>query len=490
MPRMVRARFEDPESSLPPGKAQQPGDASSLPAPLLQHPAVGGSIVLVAAAGMQMVVWLVGLRLPTPRPVPPSSLVAHGLLYDLIGEALAGHGMEATEVTSILFVANLLLAMLSGIAWYGIGRLGLGPKWGLWVGLFWVVHPSFSFLANQADQLNAMIALVAAAWCVLLWWRRSRRAGAAVLLGLLAALILTIGPQSLIFLAIALLAMLFSTRGANGGRAAGAFVALTAFLVGTTLLAAAVALPRLSRALTESPDKNEVTPSHSQSPPAWPHTACRLAAGVPQPQDALRLRMVLRFFLIRDRLLDDLTRITARIDADLWSTLDDASGSHIADAAVIASPLGTASRPPAARFLIEQCRVAPAQTLAWLGERMWKSVYATRHRRVHYPFILLQFLWSIPAFWGLWIAVRYRPWRWLALTGGLFSCCQWVLVAVADPLARNLVPVGGFVVLFALVGITDVYERFFGRRLTAPAPASRPARLKRIQRNLNGGTGD
>lgn len=200
--------------------------------------------------------------------------------------------------------------------------------------------------------------------------------------------------------------------------------------------------------------------------------------------------MVLRFFLIRDRLLDDLTRITARIDADLWSTLDDASGSHIADAAVIASPLGTASRPPAARFLIEQCRVAPAQTLAWLGERMWKSVYATRHRRVHYPFILLQFLWLIPAFWGLWIAVRYRPWRWLALTGGLFSCCQWVLVAVADPLARNLVPVGGFVVLFALVGVTDVYERFFGRRLTAPAPASRPARLKRIQRNLNGGTGD
>jgi len=490
MPRMVRARSQDSEPSPPPGDIRQPNDVPSLPTPLLQHPAVGASIVLVAAAATQTIVWLVGLRLKPLPPVASSSAVAHGLLHDLIADTLAGHGVEATSVASILFVANLLLAMLSGIAWYGIGRLGLGPKWGLRIGLFWVVHPSFAFLANQADRLNSLIALVSVAWCVLLWWRQSRRVGAALLLGLLAATILTIGPQSLALLAIALPGMLLSTRGDHGGRLAGAFAALTAFAVGTIVLVVAIALPRLPRALAERPSEQENAAPHAHHPQVWVHTADRLAAAVPQRGDALRLRTGLRLLLIRNSLLDDVRRIAARFDTDLWNELDDAGGSRIAEAAAASSRSGTPARPPAVVFLIEQFRASPAQALAWLAQRMWESIYVTRDARTHYPFVILQFSWLIPALWGLWIAIRYRPWRWLAITGGLFAGSQWVLVAVADPLARNLVPVGGFVVLFALVGATDVYERFFGRRLTAPAPASRPARLKRIQRNRNDSAGE
>ncbi|MGQ9652066.1 MAG: hypothetical protein ACUVXJ_18350 [Phycisphaerae bacterium] len=444
----------------------------------------------MAAAAMQILVWVVGLRLQSPRPTAPSSLVAHGLLYQVIADALEDHGLEAAQVASVLFVANLLPALLSGIAWYGIGWLGLGPKWGVWVGLLWVLHPSFAFLANQADRLNVLIALVCTSWCVLLWWRRSRKTSAALILGLLAATILSIGFQSLALVAIAVPGMLLSARGANGGRITGAITTLTAFVVGTIFLAAVIALPRFPTTLSSGPLKKEVSQSPSQPRHSWPRTAARLAVRVSHPGDALRLRAVVGLFFIRDQLLEDSRQIVARFDTDLWNVLEDGSGSHIAQAALAVSPPGTADHPPAGRFLIDQCRVAPAQTLAWLAQRMWKSTYATRDRRTHYPFILLQFGWLVPAFWGLWIALRYRPWRWLAVTAGLFAGSQWVLVGVVEPLARNLVPVGGFVILFALVGVTDVYERFFGRRLTAPAPASRPARLKRIQQNLSDSTRD
>lgn len=485
MPRTVQSPRENPEPGPLLPKGLQRADPPPVPTPLLRHPVVGGSIVLVAAAAMQILVWLVGLRLQSPRPMAPSSLVAHGLLHELIADALADQGLEAAQVASILFVANLLLALLSGIAWYGIGWLGLGPKWGLWVGLLWVIHPSFSFVANQADRLSSLIALVSVSWYVLLWWRRSRRTGIALILGLLAATSLSISLQSLLFLAIAVPAMLLSTRGAHGGRITGPITTLTAFVVGTTILTAAIALPRLPTVLSNGPLKKEAALSPSQTRHAWPHAAAPLVAHAAHPGDALRLRAALKFFLIRDRLRDDLRQIVTRFHTDLWNAIEDGSGSHIAQAALAASPPGTADHPPAGRFLIDQCRDAPAQTLTWLAQRMWKSIYTTRDHRTHYPFILLQFLWLIPAFWGLWIALRYPPWRWFAAAAGLFTGCHWLLVALAEPLARNLVPVGGFAILLALVGVTDVYERFFGRRLTAPAPASRPARLKRIQQNLS-----
>ncbi len=43
------------------------------------------------------------------------------------------------------------------------------------------------------------------------------------------------------------------------------------------------------------------------------------------------------------------------------------------------------------------------------------------------------------------------------------------LAAAFEPLARNLVPAEALVIAFALIGIADIYERLFHRRLTRAA---------------------
>ncbi len=487
MPSTVRSRLGDSQPPRPTGAKESSSSAILPPLPLYQHPVVAGSLILIAAAVAQVLVWLVWTRFHPARSPNPSSLVAHGLLQDFVRDAVSLAGASPAEGDTILHVASLLLALWSGVAWYGIARLGLGPKWGLWVGLCWVVHPSFAFPVNQIDKLSVLAALVSAAWCALLWWRLKRNSVAAALFGLALAVTCTVGFQGLMLMAIALPAMLLSGRGA-GGKVRGLLAVVIGFAVGTVLLAGMVVIPQASAGMAAAPAHATEPSEHSGRAGAWRQILDQLASRRSRTDDSIRLRVGLRLLTLHDAIRGDLGRILDRLDTDLWYTLDDTSGSFIATAARAAS--SSQPRPPALVFLVSRCRSAPRQAALWLAGRLRTSLYATTDRQVHYPLVILQFGWLIPALWGWWIAFRYRPWRWLAVTGGLFGLSQWTLVGIAEPLARNLVPAGGFVVLFALVGATDIYERFFGRRLTAPAPASRPARLRRGLRKARDTGGD
>lgn len=421
------------------------------------------------------------------RPAQSSSLVVHGLVYDLVQAELLARGAGATLVNAILFVARLLLGLISGLAWYGTARLGLGPKWGLWVGLLWVVHPSFALLANQAGRLNALIAAVSINWFVLLAWRRSRRPRTALFLGLALAATCLVGLEGLLLGIIAVPAMLLSTRGPDG-RLAGVLAVVAGLAAGTTMLVGAIVVPRSFRPPTPPPSA-AVSASIPAGTSSWPATTGRLTAHYLSSSDLLRVRAGIWLWRLRQQLAHDAQEAIDTLDGALWSSLDDASGSPLAVSARAWATHRPDSRPSAIRFLMQQCRAEPRACALWLAGRSFRAIYSTVDNQTHYPLVLLQFTWLLPALWGLWISLRYRPWRWLAVSGGLFALAHWVLIALAEPLARNLTPVGGFVILFGLVGAVDAYERLFGRRLTAPAPASQPARLRRMQRNISGRPG-
>jgi hypothetical protein len=484
MPRTVKARFDEAEALEPLSAPDSLSPALRTPAPLYQHPAVACSIILVAGAVVQIAVWLVCMRLAS-RPANPSSLVVHGLLQELVRGTVGGGSTEAGQGNSILFGLNVLLGLFSGVAWYGVGRLGLGPKWGLWVGLIWVVHPSFAFLANQAGKFSMLITALPTIWCLLLWWRRSRSLRTALSIGLLSAITCFMGFQGLLLLMIALPAMALSTRG-EGRRVVGVASALIGFAVGIVILAIAVAAQRMSEEAVSAPTASVMEDRSGHQADTWPAALETLGSGRLARRDSLRLEAGLRICRLEVQLAKDVDDMATRLETDLWNEVDDASGSPMAIAARNERAQTDQARLPACQFLAEQFRKEPRQSALWLAGRFWRSIYATADGRTSYPVVLVHFGALIPALWGLWIAFRYRPWRWLAVTGGLFTLSQWVLAAVAEPLARNMIPVGGFSLLFALVGVTDIYERLFGRRLTAPAPASQPARLRRMQRNLDG----
>jgi hypothetical protein len=482
MPPTARHRLGDSRPPRPAGAKESSSATALPPLPLYQHPVVAGSLILIAAAVAQVLVWLVWTRSHPARSPNPSSLVAHGLLQDLVRDAASRAGAGTAEIDTILHVASLLLALWSGVAWYGIARLGLGPKWGFWVGLCWVIHPSFAFPANQIDKLSVLAALVSAGWCTLLWWRLKRKTIAAAMFGLLLAVTCTAGFQGFILLAIALPAMLLSGR-TPGWKIRGVLTVVTGFAVSLVLLAALVAIPQASARMATYPAGTTEPDDRSGQTGAWTQTLDRIASRRPRTDDAIRLRTGLRLLMLHNAIRGDIDQILIRLDTDLRIALDDTSGSFMAWSSA-------QSRPPAIVFLVSQCRAAPRQTALWLAGRLRASLYATTDGQVHYPLVILQFVWLIPALWGWWIAFRYRPWRWLAVTGGLYVLSQWAFVGIAEPLARNLMPVGGFAVLFALVGATDVYERFFGRRLTSSAPTSRPARLRRGLRKASDAGGD
>lgn len=488
MPRTVKARFGKSELSQAPG-AVGPSGKPPPPVPLYQHPVVGCSLVLMASTAAQAIVWMITLRLPSSLPANPSSLVSHGLVFRLLADLLGSHLSDSSQFNAFLAHASLVAAILSGIAWYAVAHLGLGPKWGLWVGLLWVLHPSFAFLANQASDLNLLSTLLPTSLCVLLCWHRSRKPSRAVVTGCLAAVTCLVGLQGLIVLVISLLAMLMAARG-QARRFIGAVSLVLGFSVCSMGLLATLAAIRVfpgvlhePKPLPSLPDSHTATTSN--------YAALGATAGRSLPRlDALRLTTATRFLACRLKLEEDLTTALARMDADLWMVFDDASGSPMAAAARAWAPQEVKSRPPAITFAVQQFRESPAISTKWLAGRFHRSIYATSDGHTYYPLVVLHFVGLIPAIWGLWIALRYRPWRWLAVIGGLLAASHWFLTALGEPLARNLTPIGGLAVMFALVGVTDIYERLFGRRLTAPAPASKPARLRRMRRNVDEETSD
>jgi hypothetical protein len=503
MPWMAPQRFGSP-GLVPRIRGADPDRTNGiLPLPLYYHPVIACSLILIVAAAVQIGVWLVSMKLPAQAPGSRSFVVVHGVLLDALRGVAFAPGNEDATSRPAWFIAGLLLALSSGLTWYAVARFGLGPKWGLWTGLFWVVHPSFAFLANQPDKLTLLIALIPAAWCALLWWRRCPSTWVALLLGATLAATCLAGFQGILLLVIALPAMLLSKLASGGHRFAGAAAAVLGLAITLSVSVAGIIARQVTADLaraTSAVQENRTTASRpsgmglAPSRPVssnWMLALTRLSTNPSGIRPSPSVQAGWWLWLARENLLSDVRRFLTRLDHDLWNALDDGSGTAVANAArkrmgAVGSdrPDLAPHLPPAVYFLADEYRQAPRDVGRWFVGRFWRTIYASRDGRVLYSLAVLQFAWLVPALWGFWIALAYRPWRWLAVSAGLFVVAYWVLVALAEPLAGNLTPVGGFGVMFALVGVTDVYERLFGRRLTAPAPASRSARLRRVQRNL------
>ncbi len=421
--------YKSQAAGLRASRPEPPAAGRHPPLAIYHHPVIAISLILILASGVQIGVWLVSTRLPSPTIRKPSFVTVHGLLFEMLEETISRQAGENGANRPVMFIGCLVVSLLSGLAWYGAARISVGPAWGLWTGLCWVAHPSFAFLAQRPTKLTLLIALIPIVWCLLLWWNRSRRRRTAFVLGLALGLLSLASIQGVLLLPAIILAMLFGGRG-GGKRCSGAALVLAGF----GLLAApsvVLMVPRLTRSVRGAEAYN----------------------------------------------------IKQTMEASLWNAFDDGDGSPVAEAAhVQCSSHPRGHRPSPLGFLGLQLRQSPRAVAVWFGQRLWRTLSATADGRLHRVLLVLQLLWLVPALWGYLVALGYPPWRWEAGTAGLFLAASWILAGFAEPLARNLTPVGGFGIIFAMVGVADVYERIFGRRLTDPSLAararrSRPAKL-------------
>lgn len=376
-----------------------------LPLPIYHHPVVALSLVLTVACLAQIAAWLVSTRLPVVAAQPLPSPALHGYLP---GALQAGLETLATaeRARSALFITDLGACLLSAAGWYAVARAGIGAEWGLWTALFWVVHPGFALVAQHAGPLALMILLTPVSLALMLWWRARRRQRAALLAGATLGLLALTGLQGLFVTPVAIAAMLLAPL-RRATRTRGALFLCVGF--GLVLAAAAV-------------------------------------AGRPRFQ---------------------LSEVTRHV-AECWPLSLDSGSSKLGLAAYRElTARSTEPAPSCARFLLRQFRESPGESLHWLGERLWQSIYATTTRPLQRPLFAMQMLFIVPAAWGGIVALRHGPWRWTAMVCGLFVAVFWLLAGLMEPLARNLTPIGGIPILLALVGLADIYERLFGRRLTS-----------------------
>jgi hypothetical protein len=108
---------------------------------------------------------------------------------------------------------------------------------------------------------------------------------------------------------------------------------------------------------------------------------------------------------------------------------------------------------------------SPAASLQWFGRRTWRTFYATSAGHFQRPLFATQVAVLLPAIWGAVVCLRQPAWRWPAAASLLLVGTHWIVASIAEPLARSLAPLGGMLVIFAVVGVADAYERAFGRRL-------------------------
>lgn len=385
---------------------------ATLPLPLHHHPVVALSLILMAGCLAQVAAWLVQARLPASGPILPPAGIAHGYLFNALAVHLHRLVPEA-QFDPALFVASIALCLLSAGGWYAVARSAIGPAWGLWTALLWVVHPCLAYAAQHPGPLVLQAVLVPFSLALLLRWHQAHTAPAAVGAGLGLGLLALVGWQGVLLAAVALGIVLLSPI--RRRRAVTAAVLLVGGCAAPPMLAVTVGQPRFD------------------------------------PAFALR-----------------------QLSINLRVALDDAPALGVSSTQPAgASP--TQTRPGSVVNLYWQtARATPRETAAHLARRAAHAVYATADHRLERPLLAVQLLFLVPAGWGLFVGLRHAPWR-----GPVMICCLWVLpfwlaATLAEPLVRNLVPAGGVPVLLALVGVADIYERFFGRRLTEPDPELRP----------------
>lgn len=379
--------------------------------PLLHEPVVAVSLVLIAAAFGQFAVWFVSARIIAPEVEQvgssvPSSLLANPVLYSSMQQLASKATFGDMSPSRLHFGVCLVLAMLSTVGWYAAVRGMLGAGWALWTAMLWPLHPLFAFPAQRPGGLVMPLLLVPVTWAMLVWWSRSRRRRLAFAAGLSAGvtLLATVGMGLAIMLATPFL------LAANHWRRKS--------WQGFMLLWLGFVLPLIVAAVLVQ------------------------MGVVPNPLSAFA-----------DSLL---------------SSLETAGGSPIAGYVRDHASAEQSSAADRIALVWEAIRTLPAETAEWFNNRLWLAIYATSDGHFVRPLFVAQLLILVPGAWGAIVAIRQQPWRWRAAAGVTFILFAWLAVALVDPLARSLAPVGGMAVMFAVLGMADVYERAFGRRLAAP----------------------
>jgi hypothetical protein len=388
-------------------RAPRPDDPFDVaPLPIYLHPVVSISAILIVASIGQICVWLIRMRLVNSPPLASSAAIVHGWLYEILIDNVSLLFESIGHLDTVIFLFMLGLGLLSTLAWYIAIRSAFGPAWGLAAALAWSAHPGFALLVQQPVPLVLEIFLVPVCLTTLFWWKSSRyRLLIAPFVGLPLALLSLVGNIGLCMVPIIVGAMCFAGKRLTI-RFISAFLCLTVYVC-------VIALWWMS----------------------WMN----------EPQ-----RVQLKY----------------KMGYDLWSSVEISERTPMAIAAdhwLAAHPQEKV--PSVARFLLEQTRTSPLTIAHWLALRSLRVITATSDGRFKRPLLALQLLTILPAIWGCIVALRYPPWRWAAMVGILLITVTWLLAALAEPLARNLAPIGGMGITFAFIGIADVYERVFNRRL-------------------------
>lgn len=377
----------------------------SPPLPIYHHPLIAASIILVVASIVQIGVWMLTLRLLTTVNIVGSTAAVPGVLF-YAGVDFFTRGNTAHQ--PLTFGLCLMLALFSSVFWYAAVRLAVGPGWALWTALLWVTHPAFAFLAQRPSALVLAMLFVPAVLAGLAWWRIGRMPlPAAIATGAALGCLTLNVTAGLLILPIALLAILF----AGGSRR----------------------LRLVSAALIILGD--------------------------------LVVIILWVYFVPRS---SSIAQILQGIAMDAWNRIT-VDGSRLsADAQVWAAAYRGDPVPHPVRFLLAEARREPWTVVQWFAQRTWGTLYRTADGGLQRPLFFLQLCWLVPALWGYVVAVRFRPWRWMAVTASGFVAVFWMVAALAEPLARNLTPVGGIPLVLAIIALADLYERVFHRRLTKP----------------------
>jgi hypothetical protein len=376
--------------------------AEPTPPPIYHHPLIAISLILMLGSLAQMGIWLASARIAAAATVPPATTLIHGWLYDAVSSTLSTWLGSGSDHQPVLFAITLVVGLVSTAAWYLAVRIALGPGWGLWTAMLWAAHPAFAFLIQRPSPLVAVVALTPVVFLGLVWFNKSKRwIAAATLSGAALGLLTLCGTMGLAVIPAALLAIVLG-RQSRLHRGLGCVI--------TLLVCAGVVVPWLLIIPTS------VGPS----------------------------------------------RFTQRLSLDWWGRLID-------DPALAAQAktwtAGDGSRSSPVWFLADEARAHPLHMTKWFGHRFGRTLYATLDGRLERPLLALQLATLLPALWGFRVALRHRAWRWAACLASAFVAVAWLLAALIEPLARNLAPVGAIAILFALLGVADLYERTFGRRL-------------------------
>jgi hypothetical protein len=431
------------------------------PPTIFSHPVVAASLVVIIAAAVQIGWWYLNAhvgQVTGPMTLRVSRAVVHGILFDAVEDLVLAQPLYSLRPEAFMFVLFMALALLSGVVWLWFASCHAGRRIALVAVIALVAHPWFSMVVHRPDDvLTPLILIVALAAGSLAWWYRSQRLAAAASAGLWLAVMSGFSIHFLLLLPGALLMMLLSGRGVL--RSIQSMLCCLCVFAAVSIPMLAFATPWVASRIDRGrPSVVAQATQHLHASSTVDFLISRIHAGSTW-SDTQWHRAALEAGYVS---LTSWDAMLQRMEVDLWSAIDNGDGSSVARAAVeVASSTSLARRPNAVRFLFMQIRKDPFTTSWWMFERAGDSLTrlqpgnseeGSSMRLVEIIFLGLQIVTVALACVGFVVGVLRAHMRWLTITSLIFTLSFLLMAAMAEPLARSLTPVAGFVVLYAVMG--------------------------------------